>query len=87
MPDPVFLLSIVTIFSGIIGLCIRYAFRSKCSHIKCCFGLCQIERDIRLEIELEQKQIAERSSSQSPRAETSNLEAISPRSRVDFTEV
>jgi hypothetical protein len=85
MSDPVFLLSVVTIFSGIVGLCIRYAFRSKCSNINCCFGLCQVQRDIQREIELEQKQIAERAA-QHLNAERTDSGVQSPRSRVAFSE-
>lgn len=39
---------------GLIGLIVRYAFRSKCSDVSLCFGLIQIKRDITQEIE-EQK--------------------------------
>jgi len=53
MIDSVLLLSILTIFSGILGLSIRYCFRSKCSTIKCCFGLCTINRDVARELELD----------------------------------
>jgi hypothetical protein len=39
---------------GLIGLIVRYSFRSKCSDVSLCFGLVHIQRDIQQEIE-EQK--------------------------------
>lgn len=39
---------------GLIGLIVRYSFRSKCSDVSLCFGLIHIQRDIQQEIE-EQK--------------------------------
>lgn len=39
---------------GLLGLIVRYAFRSKCSDVSLCFGLVHIQRDIQQEIE-EQK--------------------------------
>lgn len=39
-----------TVSTGVLalfGLCVRYAFLSKCIHFKCC--CCELERDIRLE--------------------------------------
>jgi hypothetical protein len=46
MTNEVFLLSVVTIASGIIGLCIRYVFKCKCNEIALCCGLITIHRDI-----------------------------------------
>ena len=46
MSNEVFLLSVVTIASGIIGLCIRYVFKCKCNEIALCCGLITIHRDI-----------------------------------------
>lgn len=82
MIDSVFLLSVVTILSGIIGLLIRYAFKSKCVNINCCCGLCAITRDIQREIDVE---ITTRPTNLSPTADNS-----SPRlskSTVGFSEV
>jgi hypothetical protein len=39
---------------GLIGLMIRYGFRSKCNDVSLCFGLIHIQRDIQNELE-EQK--------------------------------
>lgn len=71
--DSVFLLSVVTIGSGIVGLMVRYCFKSKCSDINCLYGCLQIKRDIKSEIELEENQIAHNvtTGSESPRASSS----------------
>lgn len=39
---------------GLIGLIVRYGFKSKCSDVSLCFGLIHIQRDIEQEIQ-EQK--------------------------------
>jgi hypothetical protein len=52
MPDSVFLLSVVTIASGIIGLCIRYLFKCKCNEFSLCCGLINVHRDIESEKEI-----------------------------------
>jgi hypothetical protein len=36
-----------------LGLCIRYSLKSKCSNVKCCFGLINIERDTEAEVRAE----------------------------------
>lgn len=51
MIDNTTLYGIVTIAAAVIGVCIRYAFRSKCTEVKCCFGLINIKRDIEKEVE------------------------------------
>jgi hypothetical protein len=59
-----------------LGLCIRYSLKSKCSNVKCCFGLINIERDTDAEVRAE---IA--LSESSPRAGDSSRElAASPQS-------
>lgn len=50
MVDSIFLLSVVTVASGLVGLCIRYCFRSKCSNMKCCWGFYEVTRDVQQEI-------------------------------------
>ena len=57
MSDPIFLLSVVTIGSGLIGLCIRYGFKSKCSEVALCCGLVTIHRDIDSEKEINLSEI------------------------------
>lgn len=50
MVDTIFLLSVVTVASGLFGVCIRYSFRSKCSSIKCCWGCYEVTRDVAQEM-------------------------------------
>ena len=45
------LYAIVTLGAGVIGLLIKYSFKSKCTNVSCCFGMLQIERDVKREIE------------------------------------
>lgn len=58
MVDYIFLLSVVTITSGIIGLCIRYVFKCKCNQIDLCCGLVTIQRDINSEKEIAVAELA-----------------------------
>lgn len=50
MIDNVLLLSIITISSGVIGLIIRYVFKSKCTNINFCFGCLKVERNVEAEL-------------------------------------
>lgn len=52
MVDSVLLLSIVTISSGVVGLCIRYVFKCKCNEVALCCGLISVHRDINAEKEI-----------------------------------
>ena len=47
--DPVLVISLATICSGIVMLIIRTCYKSKCSHIVLCSGLVDIERNIQAE--------------------------------------
>lgn len=51
MIDNTTLYGVVTIAAAVLGVCIRYTFRSKCTEVKCCYGLVDIKRDIEGEIE------------------------------------
>ena len=44
--DPVFVISLTTICSGVAMLIIRKCYKSKCSHISICRGLVDIERAV-----------------------------------------
>lgn len=46
-----------TIMSGIIGLLLRYAFKSKCDTVNLCCGFIQIHRDIDKENETNETDI------------------------------
>lgn len=76
--DSTLLLSIITIGSGVIGLIIRYTFRSKCTSVVCCFGLCHIERDIQRELEIEAQTHEARTDSPVSPTSTSPLSIRSP---------
>ena len=39
---------------GLLGLIIRYGFKSKCSDVSCCFGCLKIRRDTEAEIKEEE---------------------------------
>lgn len=48
--DSVFWITLATLFSGSIALCIRYSLRSKCDTVKCCWGGFEIHRNVELEV-------------------------------------
>ena len=69
--DSVFFLATLTGLCGGIGLCLRFAARTKCSSLKCCFGVVDIVRDVRAEEQLEEArlmQTARQGSRESPSA-------------------
>ena len=49
-----FWLSLTTMVFGFGGACLAYSLRSKCSHIKLCYGCVDVIRDIDAEVELEE---------------------------------
>jgi len=57
MIDNVTLYGIATLAAGVLGVCIRYSFKSKCSDVGLCCGLIHIERDIEMEIKAEQQEL------------------------------
>ena len=57
MVDNVTLYGISTLVAGVLGICIRYAFKSKCSDVGLCCGLIHIERDIEMEVKAEQAEL------------------------------
>ena len=46
------IITLATIGSALIGLIIRYSFRSKCEDVNLCFGCLKFHRDIRSEKEI-----------------------------------
>lgn len=48
------ILSLATLGCGVLGLLIKYGFKSKCSDVNLCFGLCKVHRDIENEIKAEE---------------------------------
>ena len=53
--NDIFWLSVTPMVLGAGALCIRYAYRSKCSNVRVCCGLLEIERDVEQEAELDNK--------------------------------
>jgi len=56
-PNPIFFSGIATLAAGVLGVCIRYSFKSKCSDVGLCCGLIHIERDIEMEVKAEQQEL------------------------------
>jgi hypothetical protein len=57
MVDNVTIYGIATLVAGVLGICIRYTFKSKCSDVGLCCGLVHIERDIEMEVKAEQAEL------------------------------
>lgn len=55
--DGVFFITIITICSGSIALALKYCLKSKCENFKCCCGLIEIERNVKIELEEELKEM------------------------------
>jgi len=53
------IITLATIGSALIGLIIRYSFRSKCEDVNCCFGCLKFHRDIRSEKEITTQESSE----------------------------
>ena len=47
--DDTIIITLATISSALIGLIIRYLFRSKCENVNFCFGCLKFNRDVRSE--------------------------------------
>jgi len=50
------IITLATIGSALIGLIIRYSFRSKCEDVNCCFGCLKFHRDVKSEKEVVERQ-------------------------------
>jgi len=55
--DGIFFVTISTLVCGSFGLVVRYCLKSKCDEVNLCFGLIKVHRDIKAELELEEKEI------------------------------
>jgi hypothetical protein len=51
------ILSLATLGAGVLGLIVKYGFKSKCSDVNICFGLCLVHRDIENEVKSEEIEI------------------------------
>lgn len=57
MVDATLLYGLATLGSGVLGLSIRYCFKSKCSSINLCWGLCNIVRNTEDEVKSEEMEL------------------------------
>ena len=57
MFDPVLVISLATICSGIVVLSLRLCFKSKCSDVSFCMGLLKFHRNIDAEVAMENNEL------------------------------
>lgn len=57
--DAVFWITISTLVCGSVGLVVRYCLKSKCDNINICYGLVNVHRDVKLEVEHEMNEMNE----------------------------
>ena len=49
--DGITIITLSTIILGCLGMTLKILFKSKCSQVSVCFGLCNIHREVQLETE------------------------------------
>ena len=47
--DAVFFLTVIGAIVGLIGVCMKTLFKSKCSNVRLCCGLINVQRDVNAE--------------------------------------
>jgi len=57
MANSTLIYGLATLGSGVLGLSIRYCFKSKCEDVSLCFGLIKIHRDTESEVKAEEIEI------------------------------
>ena len=57
MANATLIYGLATLGSGVLGLSIRYCFKSKCSDISFCWGLCHIVRSTEDEVKAEELEL------------------------------
>ena len=50
--DGITIITLSTIILGCLGMSLKLIFKSKCTSVNFCFGLCQIHRAVQFETEL-----------------------------------
>ena len=50
--DGVLLISLVTIITGFLIVCIKLIFKSKCREVNLCYGMIKVERNVELETDI-----------------------------------
>lgn len=57
MADSTLIYGLATLGSGVLGLSIRYCFKSKCEDVSLCFGMIKIHRNTEDEVKAEEMEI------------------------------
>lgn len=57
MVDSTLIYGLATLGSGLLGLSVRYCFKSKCEDVSLCFGLIKIHRDTESEVKAEEMEM------------------------------
>ena len=55
--DAVFFVTISTLVCGAVGLVVKYCLKSKCDDINLFYGFIRIHRDVKAEVELEEREL------------------------------
>lgn len=71
---------LATLGTGVLGLCVRYAFKSKCRNVQLCCGLVTIDRDTEAEVQAEALEL---STKQRPQQESSTTSTHPPIDRQE----
>ena len=50
--DGVLLISLVTIITGFLIVCIKLIFKSKCREVNLCYGMIKVDRNVELETDI-----------------------------------
>jgi len=58
MADATLIYGLATLGTGVLGLSIRYCFKSKCEDVSLCFGLIKIHRDTESEVKAEEMELS-----------------------------
>ena len=57
MADATLIYGLATLGTGVLGLSIRYCFKSKCSSVSFCWGVCNIVRNTEDEVKAESMEL------------------------------
>jgi len=58
MANATLIYGLATLGTGVLGLSIRYCFKSKCEDVSLCFGLIKIHRDTESEVKTEEMELS-----------------------------
>jgi len=57
MANATLIYGLATLGTGVLGLAIRYSFKSKCQDVSLCFGFVKIHRDTESEVKAEEMEL------------------------------